>query len=308
MSEKLKRPVFWFFFGWIFFPVLLNGQQNPFELSPRLKVSKDTAAEKNAATGNPFDIREDIPLEKPEPAPIAPQIQQRPSGIQPLSETHPDSAFLFGVILTMLILLTLLVTLLRPVIGKVYKAFINDNLLNQLHREQGAVVLIPYRLLYFMFLFNAGVFLYLILKYLKVELFESYWWMLLACMAIVSGIFILKHFAIAFLGWVFPIEKEMRVYSFTIVVFNIMTGILLVPFNIAISYGSAEIINGAVYGAVGLLLVIYLFRSLRALFVGGRFIAVHKFHFLLYLCAVEVAPVLVLIKLISLNSGFQLPN
>jgi hypothetical protein len=61
--------------------------------------------------------------------------------------------------------------------------------------------------------------------------------------------------------------------------------------------------EAAVWGGIGLLGLIYLFRSLRGLFVGARFLAFHKLHFLLYLCAVEIAPVAIAIKWILTNAG-----
>ena len=56
--------------------------------------------------------------------------------------------------------------------------------------------------------------------------------------------------------------------------------------------------GGGSAGALPMSGLTYIFRSLRGLFVAGRFLAFHKFHFLLYICTVEIAPVLILIKLI----------
>jgi len=64
------------------------------------------------------------------------------------------------------------------------------------------------------------------------------------------------------------------------------------------AYASGGLKGPIVKITIFLILVSILFRGLRGLFIARRFFAWHKFHFLLYLCTVEIAPAIVLIKLI----------
>jgi hypothetical protein len=52
-----------------------------------------------------------------------------------------------------------------------------------------------------------------------------------------------------------------------------------------------------VFWVLGLVSIFYIYRSLRALNIGSKFLVSDQFHFLLYLCTVEVAPVVLLAKL-----------
>lgn len=293
-------------------PVAAQSSGNPFDIAPRLKSSPaDTSKSIDAPSGNPFEIIKkaasaDVPLPAKQdmPAPSTIPTTDRDDQTAEKSATEPSKGpLLFGIIVGMLILLALMITLLRPFIVKVFKGFFNDNLLHQLHREQGALVLIPYQLLYLMFVINTGIFIFLLLQYLDVHIFQKDYVSWLSITALIAAMFLVKHILLLFLGWLFPIGKEMKVYSFTIVVFNIVIGILIVPFNVAIAYGPPEIAEAAVWLAIGILVLVYAFRSLRGLFIAGRFLALHKLHFLFYLCAVEIAPVLVFIKWIMLNTG-----
>lgn len=203
----------------------------------------------------------------------------------------------------MLIMLTLIVTIFRILIEKVWKAFINDNLLNQLLREQGTGITLAYLILYFMFFINAGVFTFLATKQFGIELAGNNIGGLLICIGGILGFFLVKHSLLKIVGFTFPVQKEVAAYNFTIIVFNIIIGFFLVPAVLFTAYAPESAIKYVIYGTVGLLVSMYLFMSLRGLFIANRFIAWHKFHFLLYLCAVEIAPLLIVAKFLFNQKG-----
>lgn len=283
---------------------------NPFELTPRLSSKPDTAthARPYVATGNPFDIvvppstppgkgSRSVTTETPRP-----QLNQ-PAAQKPQKLVKPHGSFLFVVILLMLMLLALMLTLLRSEIVKIYQAFLNDNLLNQLHREQTAMIAIPYQLLYVMFFVNGGVYLYLLLYHLKVSVFESQWLNFGLCIAAVTSALTFKHVVLLFLGWLFPIDKELSVYRFTIIIFNIILAIVLVPFNVVLAFGPEELVKLAIFSSLGVLVLVFAFRHMRGLFIARRFVLTQQLHFLLYLCTVEISPLLVIVKAAQLWSA-----
>jgi len=99
-------------------------------------------------------------------------------------------------------------------------------------------------------------------------------------------------------GAIFPVEKEAASYSFTMIAFGILLSLFLVAVNVFVAYGPAHLIQTTIYMAFGVIGLVYAFRSLRGLIIANNFLAANKFHFFLYLCAVEIAPVLVLVKLV----------
>ncbi|MCB0661488.1 MAG: DUF4271 domain-containing protein [Saprospiraceae bacterium] len=277
---------------------------NPFDLTPRLTEQQDTIVEENVPSGNPFDIIGKKAKKEEDKRSTETPIFKKPKEISvPVENAGSKGTFLFTLIVGMLVLAAIFMTLLREFIGKVYHAFLNDNLLNQLHREQGPIASFPFQMLYILTFVIMGIFLYLLLDHYHSLPYTSPWKNLFASIGMVAGVFIAKHIFLGFLAWLFPIEKEIRVYSFTIMVFNIMLGLVLIPFNVIIAYAPTEVVVVSIYIGLGILALIYLFRQLRSLFAASRYLAFHKLHFLLYLCAVEIAPVLVLIKMIMLASG-----
>lgn len=289
---------------WGCFPVWGQGGLNPFDLTPRLPPSETGAEPAGKAawdTGNPFDVAHAV---SPQTAATAVKPAAKPG-----KKAKPDrpkrsseeqyKTFLFAVMVGILALLTILVTIFRPVYQRAYRGFLNENMLNQIHRESQSAGALPYFILYGFFLLNAGTFIFLIARHFGAELPWGLWQSWLICVGGATGLILAKHLVLSLIGAVFPVEKETASYVFTMVIFGILLSLFLVAVNVFIAYGPAHLVQSTVYMAFGVIGLVYAFRSLRGLIIANNFLAAYKFHFFLYLCAVEIAPVLVLVKLIQ---------
>jgi hypothetical protein len=144
-----------------------------------------------------------------------------------------------------------------------------------------------------------ALFLVLLLNYLEVllpwgNLFLA--WLMITLG--IAGLFLAKQLVLIILRLIFPVETEVKRYIFLILVFSITIGILLVPINLLFAYGPEGSEQTVLYVSSGLFALIYLFRALRSLLIANKFLAFHRFHFLLYICIVEIAPVLIIVRLI----------
>lgn len=271
---------------------------NPFDLTPRLASppQEDTAV--IADTGNPFDLL----------APAAgggqikvPDAAQGPA-LQKKRESQPEMSNWRTLLVTTIgsmLVFTILLTLFRPQFARAYRAFQNDNMLSQLQREREGGGGLPYYLFYALFMVNAGLFLYLISRYFGFPVHPNSWVALGYCAAAVVALFLGKHLLLGILSYIFPIDKEVRLYNFTIIIFSIMLGVFFMAANMLIAYSPEHFTKYIIYVSFAFIAALYLFRALRGLFIGNRFLAFNKFHFLLYICTVEIAPVLVLARLIA---------
>lgn len=291
-----------------------NVTDNPLELQGATKEAatdtntlqtSPTPAKPDAAvphrTGNPFELRGDAPTTQQKKSTNTTVTRKQSSNKASVSA---DNNFIFGINAFMLILLTLLITLYRSLVQKIYRAFLNDNFLAMIHREEGGIVSIPYLLLYFLFFISGGTFLFLLLRYygqLDDQLFKSWG----QCIGVLSGVFFVKHLCLKIMANVFPVAKEIKQYSFMIIIFSIILGIILVPINIMLAYLPAQAVQWVIYLAFTLVLLIYLFRALRGIFLSSKYITFYKFHFFMYLCTVEIAPVLILVKFGLILAGIQ---
>lgn len=276
---------------------LKTTSENPFDIEARKTL--DSLIVKTevipSSEENPFDINRARPSSQQQDTKQKTVIVETPAEIVKKSK-DTRNRLLFWPILVMMILLALLVTLYRPLIGKIYRAFSNENILKLLQREQGAFISIPYLFLYILFFTSAGIFTFQLAYYYEAISFEL--GNLIYCILGVTVFFIFKHFLLKIIEIIFPISKEVKLYSFTIIIFSIILGILLIPFNVFIAFTQESLTFTGIIGAFIVIGTIYLFRGLRGFFIGSKFLAFHKFHFFMYLCAVEIAPSVVLLKLI----------
>ena len=89
-----------------------------------------------------------------------------------------------------------------------------------------------------------------------------------------------------------------NLYSFVTLLINILLGIALSPVNLLIAFGPEPMVVYVVWLGVSIVVVQYLFRQLKGVFISGRLLHSYLFHFFLYLCTAEIAPLLILGKLV----------
>ena len=297
VSKGFLLLVFWLSCGGL---QLSYAQNNPFDLVPRLGAAAPIDTSGEVAAGNPFDIAP--PSAGSETAAPATSRSVEPEfKLDREPVVTVDSQYrrlLLIATMVSLLLLTILVTLFRGQLSRAYRAFISDNMLNQLQREFEGGGGFPYYLYYLLFVFTAGFYLFLLTHQLGYYLASTPFWSLMYAMGFVAVFFIAKHLILSFIGFVFPVQKEIATYNLTIMVFNIMLGLILIVANLLLAYVSEELFQVLGYGTLVAIGAVYVFLALRGLLVGSRFLAFHKFHFLLYICTVEIAPIVIIAKLI----------
>ncbi len=254
---------------------------------------------------NPFDINRTSAIisAKKESEKIVEShkvVKKVPQGVAP-----PDAEikrFKFWMVGIILFLVSILLSLYRTFIGNIYKAFTNANFLKLLHRQNTSSSFLPYFLLYAMFFINAGIFLFLVINFFSENRYFNFSTLIYLILGL-GGLYALKHLVLSLLGLIFPISKETMQYSFTIMIFNILLGIFLVPVNAIFMNSAGSMASFMMYLGGGVLLAALLFRILRSLFLASKYISFHKFHFFMYLCTVEIAPVIVLLKFVLSKTG-----
>ncbi len=271
---------------------------NPFDLSHRLPDSVMIADA--AANGNPFDLVPHRYVKKAGPR------RERANWVVPRVELprgkSRNPSFLFAAVLLALGYLTVMVSLFRPTIRKAVKSLQNENFQNLVFREIGGVAVSPYGMFYAHFFLQMGIFGFLVTRFFLGDAFNNLSFLAL-CTAGVVGLYLQKHLLLGLVGWVFPVGKEVARYQFTITVYNLLLGLVMLPLNLFIAWGPPELARSLIFTALGVVALFYLLQSWRGLRIGGKFLASAQFHFLAYLCAVEIAPLAVLLKVVLLQAG-----
>lgn len=214
-----------------------------------------------------------------------------------------DNRILFGFSIGLLLLLGALLTINRSLIRKAYRAIANDNYLRFLYREYKSMPWM-YWLFYLYFVLTIGFFLYLFAHYVGYDAPEGIMY-LMGSIMVVGAVYIVRHFSLQLLSTLFPVEKEAHLYSFVTMLLNILLGIIITPVNLVLAFGPPSLTHYMVWLGAGLILMMYLFRQLKGIFISGRFLYQYQFHFFLYLCTAEIAPLIIIVKLALSKLGVQ---
>ncbi len=271
---------------------------NPFEIVPRLDMpeSQEQAIESPDSiakeTGNPFDIIHDPGIAKRKrKKTILP-----PAGT-PVSPQSDSSLFRFILVVFILSMVAFLLTILRSIAVKSFSAFVNNNTLNQLYRDQEGRGISPFLLLYVMFLMNLGIFLYFCLDVYGIRPLNHQLGLFALCLAASFGLFLGKHLLLSLVSFIFPVKKEISRYHFLIIIYGIVIGFLLVPFNLFLAFGPESALRNVIFFLLLALGLVYVYRYFRAMAIASKFLVFHKFHFLLYICTIEITPVIIILKI-----------
>jgi hypothetical protein len=288
--------------------VFVQAMSNPFDIPSRLEVRKipqekvTTPSLVVQSLENPFDVVRGAAAVTVADA-SSRAIEKTIIEIKPVVDDAKDVPRKFGIALLTLLPLAFLFTAFRPFFVKSYINVISITRLGQSLRDVNSTALIANTLWYIATLINMGIFLALVLRYHNISMTSNIFFDVLLGISLVATLVLAKHLVLLSLRLIFPIAKEVRLYEHLIVSFGIALGALLVPLNIGLLYAEPNIKIGLLWVGVALIALFYAWRAIRGIILGNQFITSYGFHFLLYICAVEIVPTLMIAKLALIAIG-----
>lgn len=205
-------------------------------------------------------------------------------------------------ILPVLLLIMLgYVTWLRYVFAKELSenitVIVNSNLGQQIYRDREFSANIFKLLTFFNFACSAGIFIFLLARYYEVQLpFDAAFYNIILCIGGVGALYLIKGLSYRILGSTFKISNALQFFRFNALVIYHLLGIGMLPFIILAAFADPPVSDWAIAGTLILIAIALLIRFVKgftALRLTGRF---HFVYFLLYICALEIAPLLIAIK------------
>ncbi len=148
-----------------------------------------------------------------------------------------------------------------------------------------------------LFFISAGLYITLLIRYHHWTTI-SFWILALASVIALVLIYFGKYLFLLFSGWVFNAKEAAGSYIFMVFMVNKIMGILLVPFLLLFSFSAAPVVNVALTASLGMVVLLFAYRYFVSFNAIRSRLKVKVFHFFLYLCAVEVLPLLLIYKLL----------
>ena len=165
-------------------------------------------------------------------------------------------------------------------------------------REQLLQTPLPSLLLNILFVISTGFYLALLSRYYNFKDFGSFWVTFLYAIAFVSGIYVGKYLVLKITGWIFNISSATDTYIFIVFLVNKMIGIFLLPFIVFMAFPNKYLLPVLVMLSYVMLTLLFGYRFFNSFRPIRSEIKVNRFHFFLYLCAFEIAPLLLIYKVL----------
>jgi hypothetical protein len=154
----------------------------------------------------------------------------------------------------------------------------------------------------FIFCISLGLYLYYAINHIQNQKILSDYpvvVIILALILLLVVVYAVRFMFLKFTGWIFNISEITDNYTFNVFLINKILGIAIIPFTVILAFGSGQWVQASLFLSFVVIAILFLNRYLRSGVVFGYFIKFSKFHFFMYLCASELLPLAVLMKLVN---------
>lgn len=207
---------------------------------------------------------------------------------------------LFYLLAGLLFLLALIKLSFGRYLENMFKVFFRASLKAKQIREQLLQTPLASLLLNIHFVAAAGLLAAMILhQYQTNPADPGFWQLYLYSVLAVALVYTGKNFILQFLGWSLRMKDTTDTYIFIVFLCNKVLGIFLLPLLMLIAFANEPLVTVATTLSYVLVVAIFLYRYISAYGFITRELKASRFHFFLYLCAFEVAPLLLIYKVLT---------
>jgi hypothetical protein len=183
-------------------------------------------------------------------------------------------------------------------LSNLFTLFFRVTMRQQQIREQLLQTPLPSLLLNVLFAISGGMYLNLLLFYHQKNPVPDFWLSFSYCVGLVSLLYLGKLLILTAMGWIFNVSNATNTYLFIVFLVNKMLGMFLLPFLFILAFPHPAIISGMVTLSYILVIALFFYRFIISYRPVRTEINVGRLHFIIYLCAFEIAPLLLIYKVL----------
>jgi hypothetical protein len=185
-------------------------------------------------------------------------------------------------------------------VKSVLQSFYSKRVISQVGKEEGYINFWSFIGLFLLFGFTFGLFLYQLAGYYNTYYSISGVRLFVSLSFVIIALFAVKFLVLKVLGFIFDINRLVSEYVSVLYLTYFNIAFVFLPVAVCFSLLDAKFIPYLLAVAVILIVVIFVWLFLRSsvnIITNLRF---HKFYLFIYLCALEICPVLILIKALNI--------
>lgn len=207
---------------------------------------------------------------------------------------------IFYAVVALLIVFSIIKNGFRRYLPDLFSSYFRTTLRQRQIKEQLQQTPLPSLLFNAFFVLSGALFLTLLLQHFSLAGDAPFWMLALYCALALAIVYTGKFLLLKFFGWVVQLSEAMDTYLFIIFSTNKIIGILLLPFIVLLSFTTGNVNAAAATLSLIVVACLFLYRYFLSYISINRLAGINFFHFILYLAAFEILPLLLINKLLFL--------
>ncbi len=209
----------------------------------------------------------------------------------------------FYITIALLIFFALIRNVFSKYLEDLFRLFFRTTLRQRQIKEQMMEVPLPSLLLNIFFILSGALYLNLVLRHYQLGEQYNFWILLMYCIVGFAFIYIVKFITLKLCGWLLKLSEATDNYIFIVFAANKILGIALLPFIVLLSFTAGLVSEIALTLSLMIVGFLFLYRFYLSYASIHKLVKLEFFHFLLYLLAFEIAPLLLINKLLFIFLG-----
>jgi len=185
------------------------------------------------------------------------------------------------------------------ILNQLISAFFNNNVSNQIVRDENILVQRASIMLSFVFYLSASLFVYQVSVYFKWDypILATGFTRFLIIALLLAFTYSFKMVLLKGLGELFDLDKPIATYIFNIFLINNIMGLVMIPVVLVIAFVVTGYTGIVIYTGITMVILAFIYRLVRAVWIWNAMPRVSFFYLFLYFCTLEFAPLVIIIKI-----------
>lgn len=229
-------------------------------------------------------------------------VKDKPVYIIADKKTFTGKEFLFYSLCLVVLVLGIFKTFYKAYFNNLFRVFFNTSLRQTQLTDQLLQAKLPSFILNIFFAITAGIFVWLLFTNRDTvsshsETLISRRLLLPLCIVSIGVLYFSKYCILKFIGWLSGMQQTVDSYIFIIFMVNKISGIILVPLIVILAFSLPAWTHLITTVSVFIVSLFFLSRYLKSYGVLEYNFPMNAFHFLIYVSATEIIPLLLIYKI-----------
>lgn len=224
------------------------------------------------------------------------KIASKPQTVPYIQRTPPaGKEIYFYIVISLFLFLAVLRVLFEKYFSDLMQLFFKTTIKQRQIKQQLIQTPLPSLLFNLLFVLIAAFYLALsINEFSTVNI--QFGWLFIYLVALIALIYLAKYLVLSFMGWLLQLKSLTSAYTFIVFTINKIIAIVLLPLCLAIALGNLQVKTVAIVLSWILVGMLLFYRFYNGFNIARKQASTSLFHFILYVLAFEILPVMTLYK------------